>query len=123
MKIPGCEVFGFKFNVGASFLDERHHPITVPREQVDYQALEASGLNRRHLHVIFSRGESHDDQYYTLYPKDETESGMAGRGPYHQLQMRGDFRTIPAYLKLDDHLVILIYKVGSKSFVTMEYRD
>ena len=109
--------FTFGFNAGKSFLAEVGHPITVPREQVDYTALQASGLNRKRLLLILPRGECDTERYYTLY--DHT----AGYGPYHQLQMRGEDRTLPPYLKIGERLVVLLFSYGQHSFVALEYRE
>jgi hypothetical protein len=68
--------FSFAFNIGKAFLNEPGHPITVPQEQVDYAALEASGLNRKKLSLILPRGEQSAERFYTLY------HGTAGYGPY-----------------------------------------
>jgi hypothetical protein len=110
--------FAFSFNVPKTFLTEPGHPITVPKEQVDYHALETAGLDHAHLRLIFPQGEQNTEQFYTLY-RGQTEQ----RGPYIQLQMRGRERALPAYLKLKDRLVVLVYRYGRRSFVVLEYRD
>ncbi|MEX1187519.1 MAG: hypothetical protein WEA80_13110 [Gemmatimonadaceae bacterium] len=109
--------FSFAFNIGKAFLDQPSHPITVPREQVDYAALEASSLNRQKLSLLFPRGERNAERFYTLY------QGTAGRGPYYQLQLRGERRDLPVYLKLHDRLLVILFKYGHGSYVVLEYRD
>lgn len=109
--------FIFSFNVGATFLSAPGHPITVPKEQVDYSALDASGLGRTTLTVIFPRGEQSADQFYKLF-----DGATAQRGAYRQLRMSGGERSLPKYLKLNDRLIVLVYRYGQRSFVALEYR-
>lgn len=109
--------FSFAFNTGKAFLVQPSHPITVPREQVDYAALEALSLNRQELSLLLPRGERSPERFYTLH------KGTAGFGPYYQLQLRGERRDLPGYLTLHDRLLVIMFKYGNKSYVALEYRD
>ena len=45
----------FRFIVNQSFLGNQGHPITVPKSQVPYKALEAEGLSQKNVTIIFPR--------------------------------------------------------------------
>ena len=85
----------FRFTVGKVFLENKGHPITVPKSQVPYRALEAEGLSQKNVTIIFPRGERFEGQLY---------HGEAGYGEYYQLQVRGDDRTLPRYINLHDRV-------------------
>ncbi len=102
----------FYFTVNPSFLGEKGHPITVPRSQVPYRALESEGLNQKNVTIIFPRGERFKGQLY---------HGRSGWGKYYRLQMRGEDRTLPTYIKLHDRLLVALFKVGALSYAVLEY--
>jgi hypothetical protein len=104
----------FRFTINQSFLRNAGHPITVPKGQVPCSSLEAEGLNEKNVTLILPRGERFEGQLY---------HGEAGYGEYYQLQVRGENRTLPAYLKLQDRLLVVIFKAGSHSYAALEYRE
>lgn len=103
----------FWFFVNKSFLTKTTHPITVPRGQVDYKAIETAGLDQDRLIVVLPRGERFEAHLY---------SNVNNRGHYLQLQFHGNKRGLPRYLKLDDHLLVLLFRFGSKTYAVLEYR-
>ena len=68
----------FRFKVNSSFLSWPSHPITVPRSQIDYIALEREGLHEGSLRVVCLDGTTVNGEMY---------SGTAGFGPYYQIKM------------------------------------
>ena len=104
----------FRFTMNQSFLGNQGHPITVPKSQVPYKALEAEGLSQKNVTIIFPRGERFEGQLY---------HGEAGFGEYYQLQVRGVDRTVPSYIKLHDRLLVALFKGGARSYAVLEYRE
>ena len=104
----------FRFTAGKAFLENKGHPITVPKSQVPYLALEAEGLSQKNVTIIFPRGERFEGQLY---------HGEAGYGEYYQLQVRGEDRTLPRYINLHDRLFVSLAKVGGRTYATLEYRE
>ena len=104
----------FRFSVTRSFLDETTHPITIPKSQVDYKTVDSSNLDRKSIIVIFPRGERIEGHLY---------SGTAGYGPYFQLRLYGGNLRLPSYLKLNDKLIVALFRFGMKSYATLEYRE
>ena len=104
----------FRFSVNQSFLGNTGHPITVPKGQVPYSSLKAEGLSEKNVTIIFPRGERREGQLY---------HGEAGYGEYFQLQVRGEDRTLPSYIKLQDRLLVVLFKAGSRSYAALEYRE
>jgi hypothetical protein len=104
----------FRFTVGRAFLKNKGHPITIPKSQVPYRALEAEGLSQRSVTIVFPRGERFEGQIY---------HGEAGYGEYYQLQMRGEKRTLPRYISLNDRLFVTLAEVGGRTYATLEYRE
>ncbi|MGE0358725.1 MAG: hypothetical protein AB7P08_17615 [Burkholderiales bacterium] len=104
----------FPFRVGRAFLGAIGHPITVPKSHLPYGALQAEGLTQKNLTIICPRGERFEGQLY---------HGEAGYGEYYQIQFRGNDRTLPSYLKLDDRLFVGLLKVGASSYAVLEYRE
>lgn len=103
----------FEFAVNHSFLEGAGHPITIPKSQLPYQQLEAAGLDHKHVTAIFPRDERfaaeicHDDVTY---------------GDHYQLRFSDSKRDLPSYLKLDDHLVVMLVKTAMQSYAVIEYR-
>jgi hypothetical protein len=104
----------FRFTVNQSFLGTKGHPITVPKSQIPYKALEAEGLSEKSVTIIFPRGERSEGQLY---------HGKAGFGEYYQLQVRGEDRSLPRYIKLQDRLLVVLFKAGARSYAVLEYRE
>jgi len=104
----------FRFTVNKSFLEYNWHPITVPKSQVPYRALEAEGLSQR-ITIIFPRGERLEGQLHY--------GPHSGFGEYYQLQVRGADRTVPSYIKLHDRLLVVLFKGGARSFAVLENRE
>jgi hypothetical protein len=104
----------FRFAVTQSFLNVTTHPITIPRSQVDYKTVEASNFDRKNITVILPRGERINGHLY---------SGSAGYGPYFQIRLHGENRKLPTYFKIDDKLIVLLFRVGARSYATLEYRE
>lgn len=102
----------FQFTVRKAFLENRGHPITVPKGQVSYRALEADGLNQKNVTIVLPRGERFQGQLY---------HGEAGYGEYYQIQARGADRTLPKYINLHDQLFVTLAKVGGRAYATLEY--
>jgi hypothetical protein len=101
----------FEFTVNDSFLDGPGHPITVPKNQ--YPALTAAELDHKDIVVILPHGERFEAAIY---------HGEAGYGEYYQLRFHGSNRTLPSYLKLHDHLIVVLTKVASRSYALVEFR-
>jgi len=104
----------FEFTVNKSFLGEVCHPITIPKSQLSYEMLEAIGLDYKNVIVVLPRGERFEAKI---------GHGEAGFGEYFQLQFTGKDRTLPAYLTLNDHLIVLLVKAASRSYAILEYRE
>ena len=104
----------FRFTVRKAFLEYKGHPITVPKSQVPYRALEAEELSQKKVTIIFPRGERFEGQLY---------HGAAGYGEYYQLKVRGENRKLPAYIKLHDLLFVTLAKVGRRTYATLEYLE
>ena len=104
----------FRFTVGKAFLEYEWHPITVPRSQVPYRALEAEVLSKR-ITMIFPRGERLEGQLHY--------GPHSGFGEYYQLQVRGVDHTVPSYIKLYDQLLVALFKSGARSYAVLEYRE
>jgi|SRR6267143_1182557 len=104
----------FRFTVGRAFLENQGRPITIPKSQVPYRALEAEGLSQKTVTIVFPRGERFEGQIY---------HGEAGYGEYYQLQMRGENRKLPKYIGLHDRLFVALSKVGGRTYATLEYRE
>jgi len=104
----------FRFSVNQSFLSESSHPITVPKSQVDYKTVDNLRLDRKNLTLICPRGERIQGHLY---------AGTAGYGPYFQIRLLGENRRLPSYFKLSDKLIVLLFRVGTKSYATLEYRE
>jgi len=102
----------FSFKVNQSFLGETGHPLTVPKSQVPCPFLKAEGLSEKNVTIIFPRGERLEGQLY---------HGEAGYGEYYQLKVRGENRILPTYIKLQDHLLVVLFKAGSHSYAALEY--
>ena len=102
----------FRFTVNRSFLVNRQHPITVPRSQVPYRALEAEGLSHDHIKVIFPQAEQFEGKLYY---------GEAGFGEYYQLQLCGENRTLPCYIQRDDQLLVALLKDDARSYAVLKY--
>ncbi|MGI8617550.1 MAG: hypothetical protein ACR2L6_00480 [Gemmatimonadaceae bacterium] len=109
--------FLFAFNVGQAFLGPVGHPITVPKEQIDYTDLDSSGIDLGDLAVVFPRGERKAGYRYSIRSGE-----TAQRGAYRQLRMTGTERRLPSYLDIGDRLLVLICKYGPESLVILEYR-
>jgi hypothetical protein len=105
----------FQFTVGKAFLEYNWHRITVPKSQVPYRALEARGLSQKNVTIIFPRGERFEGQLHY--------GPNSGFGEYYQLQFRGDDRTLPAYIKCHDQLLITLQRVGTRTHAVLEYRE
>jgi len=104
----------FEFEVQKSFLEETEHPITIPKSQLPYQHLIAADLNHKHILVILPHGERFEAKIY---------HGEAGYGEYYQIRFNGRERTLPSYLTLEDHLIIVLAKTISHSYAIVEYRE
>lgn len=104
----------FWFFVNKSFLTKTTHPITVPRSQVDYKAIKAAGIDQSRLIVILPRGQRFEAHLY---------SGVNNRGHFLQLVFHGDDRRLPGYLNLNDHLIVLLFRLGLRSYAVLEYRE
>ena len=104
----------FRFTAGKAFLENNGHPITVPKSQLPYRTLEAEGLCQKHVTIVFPRGERFEGQLY---------HGEAGYGEDYQLQVRGEDRKLPKYIKLHDSLFVTLAKVGERTYATLEYRE
>jgi hypothetical protein len=102
----------FQFTVNESFLEGSGHPITIPKSQLPYQQLGAVGLDHKHVIVVLPHGERFEAEIYY---------GEAGYGEYYQLRFTGDNRTLPGYLKLNEHLLIVLTKADAKSYAIVEY--
>ena len=102
----------FEFKVNDSFLDGSGHPITVPKsENAD---LAAAGLDHKDVVLILPHGERFEAGIY---------HGEAGWGEYFQLRFHGSKRTLPSYLKLGDHLIVVLTKVATHSYALVELRE
>lgn len=66
----------FTFRVNKSFQERRSHPITVPKGQVDYAAVEAEGLVGPAT-IVAPDGRRVPGKVY---------AGVAGYGPYYQVR-------------------------------------
>src|SRR3990172_12083858 len=93
----------FAFNVNRSFLEDKSHPITVPKAQ--YPALKAEGFSSgTNLTIFFPHGERFAGHLY---------SSRGGYGWYYQLRLRGKGSApFPDYLKDGDGLFVALAKVG-----------
>jgi hypothetical protein len=65
----------FRFTINESFKTASTHPITVPKNQVDYTELSKLGLDKGKFTITFPKGERINGHMY---------SGVAGYGPYYQ---------------------------------------
>lgn len=104
----------FRFTIGRAFLEYKWHPITVPRSQVPYRALEAEGLGQR-VTLICPRGERFEAQLH--------HGPHSGFGEYYQLQVRGADRKVPPYIKLQDRLIVALFKSGARTYAVLEYPE
>lgn len=104
----------FRFTVNQSFLGNSGHPITVPKGQVSCPSLKAEGLSEKNVTIIFPLGERREGQLY---------HGEAGYGEYYQLQVRGKDRTLPSYIKVQDRLLVVLFKAGSRTYAALEFRE
>lgn len=103
----------FEFTVNQSFLEASGHPITVPKSQLDYKLLLSLGLDHKNLVVVLPKGERYEAEIY---------HGEAGYGEYFQIRFHGGDRSLPPYLKMNDHLIIIFTKAAAKSLAVLEYR-
>ncbi|MFC3552477.1 hypothetical protein ACFOLC_15845 [Lysobacter cavernae] len=103
----------FEFTVNESFLEGSGHPITIPKSQLAYPAFRALDLDHKHVVVVLPHGERFEAEIY---------HGEAGYGEYYQLRFNGNSRTLPNYLKLNDHLLVFLAKAAGKSHAILEYR-
>lgn len=103
----------FEFTANDSFLDGSGHPITIPKSQLPYSALTAASLDLNDITVILPHGERFEAAIY---------HGEAGFGEYYQLRFNGSNRTLPSYLKLGDHLIIVLTKAAARSYALVEFR-
>jgi hypothetical protein len=104
----------FEFTVDESFLWESGHPIEIPKSQLPYQRLEAAGLDHRHVTIILPEDERFDAEIYR---------GDTANGDCCQLRFTSSNSTLPGYLKLDDHLLVLLGRTAIQSYAVVEYRE
>lgn len=102
----------FDFTVNKSFLESNGHPITVPKSQLPYKSLLSLNLDHENLIVILPQGERYKAEIY---------HGTAGYGQYFQIRLHGGNRSLPPYLKLDDHLIVVFVKAKFNSLAILEY--
>lgn len=102
----------FEFTVDESFLKESGHPIVIPRCQLPYQRLEAADLDHKHLTVILPE----DERFEADLHRRETTNG-----DHYQLWFASN-STLPGYLKLHDHLLVLLGKTAVQTYAVIEYR-
>lgn len=102
----------FEFTVDESFLKEPWHPIAIPKSQLPYQRLEAAGLDHKRLTVILPEDERFEAEIY---------HGEAANGSCYQLRFSSN-SALPRYLKLHDHLLVLLGKTALRSYAVIEYR-
>lgn len=99
----------FQFSVNKSFLSGGSHPITVPRSQVDYAALEREGLVGEAT-VVAPTGTRMRGRVY---------SGTAGFGPYYQVKVDNASAEPIRRLRLGEQLLVQIQKVDGETVVTL----
>ena len=104
----------FTFSINSSFLNESAHPITVPKSQVEYKAITAEKFDLKNVAVIFPRGEKMTGYLYSV---------TAGYGSYHQLRFHTQSGKLPAYLKVDDKVAVIICRVSGKTYAFIESMD
>lgn len=101
----------FEFAVNHSFLEGTGHPVTIPKSQLPCQQLEAAGLDHKHVTAIFPRDER--------FPAEICRGDVSD---HYQLRFSDSKRDLPSYLKLDDHLVVMLVKTAMQSYAVIEYR-
>lgn len=101
----------FRFRANQSFLGYPGHPITVPSTEVNYKLLESELLHQGEFTVIFPRGERLTAKMY---------HGVAGYGPYYQLQFRGADRAIPRYIEVGSDLFVVLARMRRKNYAILE---
>ena len=105
-------MISFQFTINNSFKTYTTHPITVPKNQVDYTCLEKELLHKGDLTIVFPKGERVRGHMY---------HGKAGYGPYYQIRMYTE-DSVPAYLKEGDKVLVVPVRDESKIYVILEYR-
>ena len=104
----------FPFIARKSFLRRRSHPITIPRSYVNYQQLEAEGLDRGPYFVIFPKGEQ---------VSGRLRLGTNNWGPYYQLTVDVNGCEFPAYLNHEDSIFVLLTQIRGKNYAVLEYLE
>lgn len=99
----------FEFTVNESFLEDSGHPITIPPSQLPYQQLESVGLNHKHVTVV-------------LPQEERFQAEICRREAAYQLRFNGNNCSLPSYLKLNDHLLVMLVKTAVQSYAVIEYR-
>lgn len=104
--------FLFKFEVNQSFLGYPGHPITIPKEDVDYKRLESEQLHQGRFVIIFPNGERLTAKMY---------HGVAGYGPYYQLKFTGEHRDVPCYVEKGAQVYVLLVRMDGTNYAIIEH--
>jgi hypothetical protein len=106
-------MLSFRFTIGNAFRNYSTHPITVPKNQIDYRKLVNAGLDSGNFTIVFPRGEKVRGHMYF---------GRAGFGQYYQLRIYTE-ESIPEYLKKDDNVLVILVKDVLSKYAIIEYQN
>ncbi len=73
-------MISFNFKVNKSFLDNRSHPITIPKSEVDYEKIKNLNVESSPVTIICHDSSKLSGKIYR---------GVAGYGLYYQIRMNG----------------------------------
>lgn len=103
----------FQFTVCDSFLDKSTHPITVPSSQINYETLKSAKLHEGDFNIIFPCGEN---------IRGKMNTGIAGYGRYYQIRKKPrSTGKIPEYIKINDRLIVILFRLNQKNYAVIEY--
>ena len=101
-------MISFTFKINKSFLQNPSHPITIPKSSVDYKIINAMDKALTDSVIVCPDSTKIKGRIY---------SGMAGYGPYFQIQMQGYSRDPLFQLEKKELLLVQIQNTDNKTII------